>query len=125
VVLLVRFRNIKRIRKALFLPEEKCYGTYQEMFQRKPFAKGERMDFVTIVTPNFAHFAPAMMALEHGFNVIIEKPLLSLEEAKNWKKKLGNRTNFMFDTYLFRLSNGETTKAMGKEGKLGKLKSNG
>jgi predicted dehydrogenase len=41
-----------------------------------------RMDFVTIVTPNFAHFAPAMMALEKGFHVVIEKPItLSLEEA--------------------------------------------
>ena len=33
------------------------------------------MDFVTIVTPNFVHFAPAMMALEHGFHVVIEKPI--------------------------------------------------
>jgi predicted dehydrogenase len=28
-----------------------------------------------------------MAALEHGFNVIIDKPItLTLEEAKNWKK---------------------------------------
>jgi predicted dehydrogenase len=49
-------------------------------------------------------------ALEHGFNVIIDKPItLTLEEAKNWKKKLRRRTNFMFDAHLFRLSNGETS----------------
>jgi hypothetical protein len=31
----------------------------------------------------FAHFAPAMMALEYGFNVVLEKnqPTFSLEEA--------------------------------------------
>jgi predicted dehydrogenase len=50
------------------------------------------MDFVTIVTPNFAHFAPAMAALEHGFNVIIDKPItLTLEEAKKLEEKLRNQ----------------------------------
>lgn len=75
---------------SLFLPEEKCYGTYQEMFLSESLLpKGERMDFVTIVTPNFAHFAPAMAALEHGFNVIIDKPItLTLEEAKKLEEKV-------------------------------------
>jgi predicted dehydrogenase len=44
------------------------------------------MDFVTIVTPNFAHFAPAKMALEKGFHVVIEKPItFTLDEAKELK----------------------------------------
>src|SRR5690606_21228010 len=39
-------------------------------------------DFLTIVTPNFIHFDPARMALENGFNVVIEKPMtFSLAEA--------------------------------------------
>jgi predicted dehydrogenase len=76
--------------RSLFLPEEKCYSTYQEMFLAESLLpKGERMDFVTIVTPNFAHFVPAMMALEHGFNVIIDKPItLTLEEAKKLEEKV-------------------------------------
>ncbi|MEJ7675478.1 MAG: Gfo/Idh/MocA family oxidoreductase [Chitinophagaceae bacterium] len=46
------------------------------------------MDFVTIVTPNFAHFAPAMACLENGFHVVIEKPItVTLDEAKQLKKK--------------------------------------
>jgi predicted dehydrogenase len=49
----------------------------------------KRMDFVTIVTPNFAHFAPAMMALEHGFHVVIEKPItFTLDEALQLRKKV-------------------------------------
>jgi predicted dehydrogenase len=45
------------------------------------------MDFVSIVTPNFAHFAPAIMALEYGFNVLIDKPMtLSLDEASLQQK---------------------------------------
>jgi predicted dehydrogenase len=47
------------------------------------------MDFVTIVTPNFAHFAPAMMALDHGFHVVIEKPItFTIDEARQLKKKV-------------------------------------
>jgi predicted dehydrogenase len=76
--------------RSLFLPEEKCYSTYQEMMHSESLLpKEDRMDFVTIVTPNFAHFAPAMLALEHGFNVIIDKPMtLSLEEAKKLEEKV-------------------------------------
>jgi len=49
----------------------------------------KRLDFVSIVTPNFVHFAPAMKALELGFNVVIEKPItFALDEAKQLKKKL-------------------------------------
>jgi predicted dehydrogenase len=47
----------------------------------------ERMDFVSIVTPNFAHFAPAIMALEYGFNVIDKPMTLSLDEAKHLQQK--------------------------------------
>jgi len=76
--------------KELFLPESKTYLTYEEMIKTEAnLPVEERMDFVTIVTPNFAHFAQAMMALDHGFNVVIEKPItFSLDEAKQLKQKL-------------------------------------
>lgn len=69
--------------RILFLPENRIYTTYQELFEKESkLPETERIDFVTIVTPNFAHFEPAMMALDHGFNVVVEKPMtLSLEEA--------------------------------------------
>lgn len=76
--------------KALFLPEAKCYDSYEKMIQTESeLPIGQRMDFVTIVTPNFAHFAPAMMALNHGFHVLIDKPMtLSLDEAKQLQQKV-------------------------------------
>jgi predicted dehydrogenase len=76
--------------RSLFLPEDRCYTTYEEMIAAESkLPADKRMDFVTIVTPNFAHFGPAMMALEHGFNVMIEKPItFSLDEAKQLKKKV-------------------------------------
>jgi predicted dehydrogenase len=76
--------------KSLFLPEHRIYTNYEEMLQKESeLPADERMDFVTICTPNFAHFAPAMMALDKGFHVVIEKPItVSLDEAKQLKKKV-------------------------------------
>ena len=76
--------------KMLFLPENRTYLSYEEMIKKESeLPENERINFITIVTPNFAHFAPAMMALEHGFNVVIEKPMtLTLEEAKLLQQKV-------------------------------------
>ena len=50
--------------KMLFLPEDRIYLNYEEMIEKESkLPADQRMDFVTIVTPNFAHFAPAMLAL--------------------------------------------------------------
>ncbi|WP_262916363.1 Gfo/Idh/MocA family protein [Aestuariivivens sediminis] len=69
--------------KALFLPEERCYGSFEEMIYREnELPDDEKMDFVAIVTPNHMHFPPAKMALEHGFHVLCDKPMtLTLDEA--------------------------------------------
>lgn len=72
----------------LMLPEDRCYGTYQEMIEKEAaLPVGERMDFVAIVTPNHMHFPAAKAALEGGFHVLSDKPAtLNLEEAKELKK---------------------------------------
>jgi predicted dehydrogenase len=76
--------------KKLFLPEDRTYLNYEEMIKKESqLPEDKRIHFVTIVTPNFAHFAPAMMALEHGFNVVVEKPItLTLDQAKQLKQKV-------------------------------------
>lgn len=76
--------------RSLFLPEGRIYTNYKEMIEKESqLPETERMDFVTIVTPNFAHYPPAIMALDKGFHVVIEKPItVSLEEAKSLKQKL-------------------------------------
>ncbi|WP_297098731.1 Gfo/Idh/MocA family oxidoreductase [uncultured Draconibacterium sp.] len=76
--------------KALFLPEDRVYGTYQEMYEKEAqLPEGERMDFVAIVTPNHMHFDPAVKALEHGFNVVLDKPItFTLDEALQLKDKI-------------------------------------
>lgn len=76
--------------KLYYLPDSRVYETFQEMFEKEArLPEGERMDFVSIVTPNFVHFAPAMMALEKGFNVVLDKPItFTLDEALQLKKKV-------------------------------------
>lgn len=111
--------------KALFLPESRTYTSYEEMIKAEAnLPIGERMDFVTIVTPNFAHFAPAMMALDYGFNVVIEKPItFSLEEAKLLEQKLNETGLILCLTHTYSgYPMVKQAKAMLKEGKLGKIR---
>ena len=76
--------------RSYFLPDNRIYGTYQEMFENEAKLPADlRMDFVSIVTPNHVHFEPAMMALDGGFHVVIDKPMtFSLERAKQLKAKV-------------------------------------
>jgi predicted dehydrogenase len=76
--------------KSYYLPDNRVYKTYQEMFASEAkLPVGERIDFVSIVTPNFVHFDPAMMALENGFHVVIDKPItFTLDEALKLKAKV-------------------------------------
>lgn len=68
----------------LFVSGERAYGSYRDMAvaeaARPP---GERLDFVVVVTPNDQHFPAATLFLEHGFNVVCDKPVtLTLAEAR-------------------------------------------
>lgn len=76
--------------KSYYLPENRIYRTYHEMFEKEArLPENERMDFVSIVTPNFVHFEPAILALENGFHVVIDKPItFTLDQAVQLKKKL-------------------------------------
>jgi predicted dehydrogenase len=76
--------------RSYYLPDNRIYGTYQEMFEKEALLpEDQKMDFVSIVTPNFWHFEPAMMALEGGYNVVVDKPMtFSLEQAYQLKKKV-------------------------------------
>ena len=111
--------------KMLFLPEDRTYLTYEEMIRKESLLpEGERMDFVTIVTPNFAHFAPAMMALDHGFHVVIEKPIaFTLDEAKQLKAKLEETGLLLCLTHTYSgYPMVKQAKAMVRDGVFGKIR---
>ena len=110
---------------ALGLPPDRVYGTYEEMIAaEKKLPDGVRMDFISIVTPNYLHFHPAKLALESGFPVVCDKPMtFNLAEARELAavvKKTG---------LLFALTHNYTGYPMVKEardiarsGKLGKIR---
>jgi predicted dehydrogenase len=111
--------------EALYLPSSRVYGTFEEMIRKeKELPEGERMDFVSIVTPNHMHFPPAKMALENGFHVVCDKPMtLTLAEARELREVV-KQTGL-----IFCLTHNYTgypmvkeARQMVKEGKLGKIR---
>ncbi|MDB5275866.1 MAG: Gfo/Idh/MocA family oxidoreductase [Ferruginibacter sp.] len=109
----------------LFLPKERTYLTYDELIKKESeLSADKRIDFVTIVTPNFAHFAPAMMALDHGFHVVIEKPIaFTLDEAKQLKAKVEETGLTLCLTHTYSgYPMVKQAKAMVAEGALGKIR---
>jgi predicted dehydrogenase len=62
----------------------RAYGSYREMIDtERNLADGERIDFVTVATPNHTHFEIAKAAVEAGFNVLCDKPLtFNLQQAE-------------------------------------------
>jgi predicted dehydrogenase len=78
----------KRSGLALGLPEDRVYNSYQELVEKeKQLPEEERVQVISIVTPNHVHFDPTKLALENGFHVILDKPMtFSLAEAKELEK---------------------------------------
>ena len=111
--------------KILFLPEDRTYLTFDEMLEKESkLPADKRIDFVTIVTPNFAHFAPAMMALDKGFNVVIEKPItFTIDEARQLKKKVEETGLILCLTHTYSgYPMVKQAKQMVKNGVLGKIR---
>ncbi len=79
--------NSSETGKSLFLDPERAYGSWQEMLGRERQRSSEqRMELVSIVTPNDVHLPVARAALEAGFHVISDKPATrDLSEALELK----------------------------------------
>jgi len=111
--------------KSLFLPEDRTYLNYEEMLEKESLLPAdERIDFVTIVTPNFAHFAPAMLALSKGFNVVIEKPMtFTIDEARQLQKKVEETGLVLCLTHTYSgYPMVKQAKQMIKDGVIGKVR---
>ncbi len=76
--------NTRRTGRSLYLDESRLYSSYQEMAEKEAaLPEGERIDFVSIVTPNSSHFPIAKAFLEAGIHVVLDKPMtFTLEESK-------------------------------------------
>ena len=74
-------------------PDAKVFETYQEMFD----AMGDKIDGVTVSTPDHAHYPAAMEAIKRGKHVCVQKPLVNriweANELHQAAKKKGVKTN--------------------------------
>lgn len=67
--------------RALGLPDDRNYPTWQAMLDAER-SRADRIDFVVIVTPNNAHFAPAIAFARAGIPIVLDKPMTrTLTEA--------------------------------------------
>jgi predicted dehydrogenase len=109
----------------IFLSQERIYTDYKTMLEKEAMMpKDKRIDFVSIVTPNFVHFDPAMMALEKGFHVAIEKPMtFTLDEAKKLKAKVDQTGLTLLLTHTYTgYPMIKQAKQMVKSGMFGKIR---
>lgn len=111
--------------RSYYLPDNRIYTTWQEMLEKEAaLPADERMDFVTIVTPNKFHYEPAARALDLGFNVVLDKPMtFTLEEALSLREKVNSTGLTLALTHVY--SGYPAVKEMKKRiaaGEIGKVR---
>ncbi|EOR95798.1 Oxidoreductase [Arcticibacter svalbardensis MN12-7] len=81
----------------LGLAADRIYDTYQQMIHTEVrLPENERVQVISIVTPNHLHFEPAKLALESGFHVILDKPATFTFEEARLLKEIIERTGKLF-----------------------------
>jgi predicted dehydrogenase len=109
----------------LGLDPSRVYSSYAELIEKeKQLPENERVQVISIVTPNNVHFEPTKTALENGFHVILDKPMtFSYAEAKALKQvveKSGKR--FCLTHTYTGYPMVKEAKQLVKSGKLGKIR---
>ncbi len=67
--------------RELGIADERIYGSWEEMLEGElSLPESERIDFVSVVTPNHLHFPVARAFAEAGFNVVCDKPMVHTSE---------------------------------------------
>jgi predicted dehydrogenase len=107
----------------LGLPEDRAYSTWREMLDAET-QRSDRVDLVTVATPNATHFEIVRAFLDAGFNVLCEKPFtLEVAEAEELVRLARERksvcgVNFGFSGYPMV----RQARAMANAGELGKVR---
>ncbi|MGB0777215.1 MAG: Gfo/Idh/MocA family protein [Flavobacteriaceae bacterium] len=106
------------------LPTNRIYKDFESFIDGElALPKSERIEVVSVLTPNFLHFPMAKALLENGFNVICEKPMTTTwEEAKILKNILDQTDRIFAVTYTYTgYPMVRQLKQMIKEGVLGEI----
>lgn len=93
----------KSFGQSLGLSESRCYTDYQELLaQENQLPENERVELVSVVTPNHLHFPVSKAAIEAGFHVICDKPVtLDLDEAVELAKVVDKHDRLFALTHTY------------------------
>ncbi len=109
--------------RRLGLDADRSYGHWREMLEGET-ARADRVDLVTVATPNSTHFEITKAFLEAGFHVLCEKPMTMTVEEGEEIVRLSNATgsicavNYGYSGY----SLVRQMRAMVARGDLGKIR---
>lgn len=87
----------------LGLPADRSYGSWREMIEKESKrGSSDRLDFISVVTPNHVHFEPVLAALNAGFHVVCDKPLVhTIEEGEQLVKAARAKGVILAVTYNY------------------------
>ncbi len=110
--------------RELHLDPDRVYGSWQEMLEKESVRTWDRLDFISIVTPNYLHHPVAKASLLAGFDVVCDKPMtLTVEEAEDLCRTVTSTGR------IFALTHNYTgypvvkqAREMVREGKLGAIR---
>src|SRR4051812_4743190 len=81
----------------LHLDSKRVYGSFKEMAEKEAkLPEGERIDFVSVVTPNASHYEIAKTFLEAGFHVVCDKPMTTTVKDAEELCRLVEKTKKVF-----------------------------
>jgi predicted dehydrogenase len=115
----------KRQGEDLHLTPDRVYETYKVMAEREAARPAdERLDFVSIVTPNFLHHDIATTFIEKGFHVVCDKPVTTtLEDAEDLCRRVEeNEVVFALTHNYSGYPMVKQARALVEEGALGSLR---
>ena len=110
--------------KQIDLPLNRIYKDFDSLIEEESkLSEVEKMQVISILTPNFLHYPMAKKLIENGFNVICEKPLTTTYEEALSLKELQKKNNCVFAvTYTYTgYPMVRQMKQMIKEDKIGKI----
>lgn len=96
-------RSIRSGKEIYGLDPDRIYKDFDEMFRKESeLPEGQRIDFVSVVTPNHLHHPVASLALESGFHVVCDKPAaFTLEEALDLRQRIDHANRFFALTHNY------------------------
>ena len=85
------------------ISSERVYADYEIMVEKElKLPDEQRMQVVSILTPNFLHYSMAKSLLENGFHVICEKPLTTTHEEAKELRSIVQKSGLVFAvTYTY------------------------